>query len=67
LVSASGIAGYDVHDAGPAVRAAFTVALLVCAAAEAVAIGFGVARGGPWRVRPPAPERPLSGVGGAAA
>jgi MFS family permease len=66
VVSASGIAGYDVQDAGPAVRAAFTVALLVCAGAEAVAFGFGVARGGPWRVRPPAPQRPLTGVGGAA-
>ncbi|GAA4709184.1 MFS transporter [Pseudonocardia yuanmonensis] len=66
VVSASGIAGYDVQDAGPAVRAAFTVALLVCAAAEAVAFAFGVARGGPWRIRPPVPERPLSGIRGAA-
>lgn len=51
LVSASGIAGYDVQDSGPRVSAAFTVALLVCAGADALALAFGIARGGPWRVR----------------
>jgi EmrB/QacA subfamily drug resistance transporter len=51
LVSASGIAGYDVQDAGPEVRAAFAAALLVSAGADALALLCGIARGGPWLVR----------------
>ncbi|MFC5951540.1 MFS transporter [Pseudonocardia lutea] len=57
VVSASGLGGYDVVDAGPAVQTAFTVALSVCAAADLVAAMFGIARGGPWRVRRVVAER----------